>query len=129
MFFVVVNGGDESVFTFRKSCGEFIPDFQRFLRCDFPRLKRLPDMISEYIFPAVFTSGQVLVFFFRKQKFLISRRRTASVTFDERSALGFVRIFGVIRAFFEGLGNGFPLVNFERLYPCCGYEITPLQIS
>jgi hypothetical protein len=111
MFLVSMNGYDESVFAFRKSARQFIADFQRFLRGYLTGFEGLPYLICQNIAVALAAPGEMLVIFFRKNKFLVNRARVALEPGDQFALFCFIRVLGIIGAVENGLSDGLAFVG------------------
>ena len=66
---VDVCADDKRVSAFQESLGKFIPDSVRLFRCDFTRLKRLSELVRDYVI-RLLPSGSLKIDFLAERKFL-----------------------------------------------------------
>ena len=100
---------DKSMIAFQEARRKLIPNFVGFLRRYFSRTKGLAYLIGNHI-PLLDAACTGLIFFFGQQKFSIHRSWVAGKCGNQLAAVGFFRIFHIIRAGAQTLRNGFPLV-------------------
>ena len=105
----VCMGGDEKgILVLGPAHRRFIAHFVCLLRGDLSWLEGLADLIAQHIgLPAC--GGLVLGL--GKQKLGVGSHVVALIGGDQFAALGLVRVFSVVQAVFEGLGDGFPLAD------------------
>ena len=118
----VCMGGDEkSVIALRPAHGRLIAHPVCLLRGDLPRLEGLADLIAEHIcVPFLLPACDGLVLGLGQQELSVAGLLVALVRGNQFSALGLVRILPVVKAVFEGLGDGFPLADVVNDQACSG---------
>ena len=109
----VCMGGDEKgVLALCPAHGRFIAYPVRLLGGNLPRGKGLADLIAEHIrVPFLLPARDSLVLGLRQQELGVAGLWVALLNGNQFTALGLVGIFPVVKAVFEGVGDGFPLAD------------------
>ena len=123
---VDVGGNDKSVFALQKPLSELIADAVGFLRCDLPRLERLPHLIGDHI-AFLAAPGGLLVQPFCQQKFFVHGQGAAFITADQLALLGLVRVLDIAGVVVQTSPDGLAFVFPHRNQPCCRQCHHPLQ--
>ena len=109
---VCVGGNEKGVVALRPAHGRFIAHPVCLLRGDLSRGKGLADLIAEHIrVPFLLPARDGLVLGLGQQELGVGGHVVALVSGNQFPALGLVGIFPVVKAVFEGLGDGFPLAD------------------
>ena len=109
---VGVGGDEKGMVALRPAHGRFIAHPVRLLRGDLPRLEGLADLIAQHIrVPFLLPARDGLVLGLGKQELRVGGHVVALIGGDQFTALGLVGIFPVVKAVFEGSGDGFPLAD------------------
>ena len=109
---VCVGGDEKSVIALCPAHSRFIAHPVRLLRGDLPRLEGLADLIAQHIgLPALLPARGGLVLGLGKQELGVGGHVVALIGGDQFAAPGLVRVFPVVQAVFEGLGDGFSLAD------------------
>ena len=109
---VGVGGDEKGMVALRPAQGRFVTHPVRLLGGDLPRLKRLPDLIAQHIrLPFLFPARDGFILGLGKQELRVGGHVVALIGGDQFTALGLVWILPVVKAAFEGAGDGFPLAD------------------
>lgn len=103
MLFILMGRYDKGVMTFRKTHGKLIAYLVRFFGRNFPRLKRLPDLIEKNIFvPFLLPSGNVRILTLGEQKLGVSCGRIAPICQNQKAVPRLVGVLSIIETFLQG---------------------------
>ncbi len=108
MGFINMRCDNKSVLPFGKAHRQFITGFVCFFRRYFTGLKRLPDLIGQHIVLPDSPSRHGGVLPLRKEKFRVHDSCVTAERGHQPAAVGFIRIFGIIRASLHGFRDTFP---------------------
>ena len=92
------------MFPFGKPQSQFIAYLIGFFRCNLPRLKRLPDLISNHI-ALLPPAGDMPILALRKKKFFIGSHRIALISRNQIAFFCFLRILRIVGPISQALGN------------------------
>ncbi len=115
-------GGDEKgVLALCPAHGRFMAYPVRLLGGDLPRGKGLADLIAEHVrVPFLLPARDSFVLGLGQRELGVGCHVVALVSGNQLPALGLVRIFPVVKAVFERLGDGFPLADVVDDQACGG---------
>ena len=107
MGMISMSGDDKLILAFGKAHGQLIADLLCLLWGDLTWIEGLPDLIEHNVALLLFTASNVcFIFFFAKQHLSSGGFWFAGIGFDELSAIRFIRIDGVGKAFMYRVSHG-----------------------
>ena len=125
---VGVGGDEKGMVALRPAQGRFVTHPVRLLGGDLPRLKRLPDLIAQHVrVPFLFPARDGFVLGLGKQELRVGGHVVALIGGDQFTALGLVGILPVLKAAFEGAGDGFPLLIWWTIRRVVAVAAPPFQ--
>ena len=111
-----MGGNEKGVLALRPAHRRFVAHPVCLLRGNLSGLERLPDLITQHIgIPALLPARGDLVLGLGEQELGVGSHVVASVGRNQFAALGFVRVFAIVKTVFQRLGYGFSLTDFVFL--------------